>query len=27
MIKTSQAAGWLMTRVRRDITKEILLTR
>jgi hypothetical protein len=27
MIKLSQAAGRLMTRVRRDITEEVLLTR
>jgi hypothetical protein len=27
MITISQAAGWLMMRVRRDITEEVLLTR
>jgi len=27
MIQISQATGWLMTRVRRDITEEVLLTR
>jgi hypothetical protein len=27
MIQISQAAGWLMTLVRRDITEEVLITR